>query len=128
MRFIVGVIRFAITIAVLALSGYFVYDFVLKQNERAGYNKVVEMVNHGKLEEAVEGLKPYTKSFDPNVASYAKSQLAKVYMMLGDDPSKPTKVCAEYYEKAAAINPDCLEEKQKRLLDAHRKFKHGASN
>jgi len=128
MRFIMGVVRFVITIAVLGASGYFVYDFVMRQNERSGYNKAIELVNHGKLDEAVEKLKVFMNSSDPDVAATAKGELIKVYKRLGDDVSKPTKVSAEFYELAAGLDPDCLEDKQMRLLDAHRKFKHGTSN
>jgi len=116
--------RLAVTVALIGVCGYLVYDFFNKQKERSAYNETIEMVNRGELEEAVPKFQEFMKSKDSAVVKNAASELVKVYKRLGDDPGKPTKESARYYQLALGLDPDCLDEKQKRLVEADRKFNH----
>lgn len=123
-KFIMNLFRFAVTIALVGVCGYLVYDFVDKQKERSAYNETIEMVNRGELKESVDPLKKFMDSSDSAIASNAKSELIKLYKRLGDDPGNPTKKSAHYYQLALSLDPDCLNDMQKRLVEADRKFNH----
>ena len=126
MIFIMKLFRLVVTVAMVGISIYLVYDFAQKEKVRSEYNGVIEMINRGELISAVPKLKVLIKSKDLAVAENAEHELVKLYKRLGDDTGRPTKESAEYYKLALRIDPSCLNEKQKQLVEADRKFSESA--
>ncbi len=121
-QFITSLFRLCLTIVIIGASGYFTYSFYQKQSKISEYNQAIVMINSGELVKVIPKLKGFIKSHNKEMSENAENELVKVYKRLGDDTGKTTKECVEYYQLALGIDPDCLDEKQKKLVDSNRKL------
>jgi hypothetical protein len=109
----------AMTLAILALvvggGAYFVIQRSSQINE---YNKIIdETVNQQKYQEAIPRLEAFIAKAQGDLRNQAKTDLAKCYLAIGDDPGLSMKQSAEIFRKAHDLDPSALDEQQKKILE-----------
>src|SRR5438477_11774165 len=103
-------IRLGITI-VLAIFIVVVVRYILARGSQTReYNAIInELVDQQKYEEAIPRLEKLMEATQGSVREAARTQLAKCYVQLGENPALPLTKSAEYYKKASELDPSALD-------------------
>ncbi|MFW6060213.1 MAG: hypothetical protein ACODAQ_08525 [Phycisphaeraceae bacterium] len=106
----------SLAVVVAAVLGWYVYEYQRVVRE---HNRIVdELVNEGAYREAVAELEPLVEQANAALREQMRHTLAICYAGIGDDPGLSLAESARWYRKAAEIDPELLDDMQRRALRA----------
>ncbi|MFP4053376.1 MAG: hypothetical protein ACLFV7_05880 [Phycisphaerae bacterium] len=109
-----------VKIVVLGLAlvglGVFAHHQFSRRGQVDEYNRIVDLYNAQKYEQAAEGFAELLPRTEGEMRRQVRQDLLKTYLVLGDDPSRPTRESARWYRKAYRMDPNALSEQQIRTM------------
>src|SRR5690348_10158183 len=112
-------IRLAITIAlaifILAIGRY----ILVRGSQTREYNAIItDLVDQQKYEEAIPQLQKLADEASGSIRDEARTELAKCYIQLAENPALSLAKSAELYKKAYDLNPSTVDETQQQAMKA----------
>jgi hypothetical protein len=114
-RWIRLIITIALAIFIIAIVRY----ILVRGSQTREYNEIIsDLVDQQKYEEAIPRLQKLVDTAQPSIRDAARTQLAKCYVQLGENPELPLTKSAEFYKKANDLDPSSLDETQRQAMKA----------
>jgi hypothetical protein len=109
-----------VKIVVLGLAiaglGVFGHQQFSRRGQVQEYNRIVDLYNQQKYEQAAREFADLLPRTEGEMRRQVREDLLKTYLVLGDDPVRPTRQSARWYRKAYEMEPGALGESQLRTM------------
>ena len=111
------IVKIVVAVVGLGTVGYFAYDAMQGRGHIDEYNRIVEeYYNEQEYEKAAEAFEDLLARADGELRKTVRDDLIQTYKDLGDDAGRSARESADWYRKAYRMDPDSLNEKQKKAM------------
>ena len=112
-------IRLVITVLLVIFIIAVVRYILVRGSQAREYNAIIsDLIDQQKYEEAIPRLQKLMDEGQGSIRDEARTQLAKCYLQLGENPSLPLTKSAEFYKKAHDLDPSALDDTQQQAMKA----------
>ena len=110
--------KWTIALVVLVAAGVWLEHTMNRPTALRQYNRIIDQLfNLGKYEQAAEAFEALRRTdLRGQLRRNVKETLIKCYLTLGDEPSRPVREAAWFLKQAYQIDPDALDDVQKRAM------------